>query len=413
MDFEVRPTAAGELDDVIRTVTACWGHHADDADVEDARILAELDRTFAAFDARGRPVGAAAAISLELTVPGSGSPAVAAGGFTDVGVLPTHRRRAVLTALVARQLDDSRARGDAVLALVAAEATIYHRFGFGVGTMAMAADIDPRRGAFLSPLSVPGELRLVGAEEAAVLLPGVYDRYRRQQPGEVSRSDRYWDVAWREAGRGRDGAEAVFHVVHEAPDGGPDGDGDVDGYAAYRVHEVWTQGLPAFVLDVEEIVSPSAAVRAALWRYLLDVDLIGTIRCWNLPVDDPLRWLLADPRALRVTTVRDMLWVRLVDVAAALSARRYAAAARVVVDVDGAGRFMLDGSPHGATCRPCPQQGPDLSISLADLGAVYLGGVRLSTLARAGRVVEHTRGALARADTLFGSDPPPHCLTDF
>lgn len=407
MDIEVRAAAAEELDDVIRAVTACWGHHAGAGDLEDARALAELDRTFAAFDDRGRPVGVAAAITLDLTVPGGG--AVPAAGFTDVGVLPTHRRRGVLTALLARHLEQSLARGEPASVLVAAEGTIYHRFGFGAATLSMAAEIDPRRGAFLGPLDTAGagELRLLRAEEAAILLPEVYERYRRAQPGEVSRSEAFWDVALREHERARDGVGAAFAVVHEAPDG------DVDGYALYRMHEAWPQGLPAFTMDVEEVVTPSPAVRAALWRYLLDVDLVGAVRCWNLAVDDPLRWLLADPRALQVTTVRDMLWLRLVDVAAALSARRYAVAARVVLDVQQAGRYLLDGSPHGATCRPCPEQGPDLSISLADLGAAYLGGVSLSTLARAGRVVEHTRGTLARADTLFRSDPPPHCLTDF
>jgi len=338
---------------------------------------------------------------MALTAPGGAT--VRVGGFTDVGVLPTHRRRGVLTALIARQLRDGRDRGEPVSALVAAEGAIYNRFGYGVATMAAAYEIEPRRGAFLSPVHVPGELRLLGPDEMDAVLPDAYDRYRRTQPGEMSRSRAYWEVLWRD----RDGAGARFAVAHERPEGG------ADGYALYRVREAWPDGSPAFELDVEELVAASPAVRAALWRFLLDVDLVGTVRSVNLPVDDALRWLLADPRALRTKAVRDMLWVRLVDVPAALKYRRYAVAARVVLDIEGAGRYLLDGSPHGAECRPCADQGPDLSLNLADLSAVYLGGVRLSTLARAGRVVEHTRGTLARANTMFGADPPPHCLTDF
>lgn len=387
-----------ELDDAVRAVMASYGHHATDDDLDDARTQAELDRTIAAYD-EGRPVGVAAAITLEITTPGGAT--VPGAGLTDIGVLPTHRRRGVLTALMAAHLAAGRARGEPVSALVASEGGIYNRFGYGVATLAAAVELDPRRSAFLGPVNLPGELRLLGPEEAAMLLPEVYDRYRRRQPGEVSRGERFWDVLL----RARQGP--TFTVAHEAPDG------DVGGYAIYRVREAWPHGVPAFEVDVDELVTPSPAVRAALWRFLLDLDLAGTVRCGNVPVDEPLRWLLADPRALQVRRVRDMLWLRLVDIPAALSARRYAVAARVVLDVEGAGRYLLDGSPHGAECRPCADQGPDLSVNLADLGAAYLGGVRLSTLARAGRIVEHTRGMLSRADTMFSADPAPHCVTDF
>ncbi len=411
MGIEVRAVTDAELDDAVRAVMASYGQHAGDDDLADMRALAELDRTLVAFD-DGRPVGMAAAITLEVTVPGGGT--VTGAGFTDIGVLPTHRRRGVLTALLGAHLEASRARGEPVSALVAAEGGIYNRFGFGVATFASSGELDPRRGGFLSPVNLAGDLRLLGPEEMVLLLPEAYERYRRAQPGEVSRSEAFWDVLFHD----RDGAGARFAVAHETPGG------DVDGYAVYRVREAWAHGSPAFELDVEELVTPLPAVRARLWRFLLDVDLVASVRAVNLPIDDPLRWLLADPRALRTTAVRDMLWVRLVDVPAALAARRYPVAARVVLDVEGAGgglrgsnpvtgRYLLDGSPHGAECRPCADQGPDLSINLADLGAAYLGGVRLSTLARAGRVVEHTRGMLARADTLFSVDPPPHCQTDF
>jgi predicted acetyltransferase len=413
MDVEIRTVSADELPEVVRAVDASWGHHADDDDIEDARDLAELDRTFAAFD-RGRPVAVAAAVSFELTVPGG--VIVPSSGLTDVGVLPTHRRRGLLSALMARHLDDARARGEAVAALVASEATIYRRFGFGPAVVSAAVEIDRARAAFAAPTDdVPGDLRLVGPEEAALLLPEAYDRYRRAQPGEVSRSDAYWDVILRDRERWREGASARFVVVHDAPDGIGDGIGDgiVDGYATYRMRAGWPQGVPDFALEVEEVVATSAPAGAALWRYLLDVDLVGTVSAWNVPVDDPLRWRLADLRALRVTAVRDLLWLNLVDVAAALSARRYAAPGRLVVEVRDAGRYLLDAAPDGATCRPAPVRSPDLTLRIEDLASTCLGGVPWATLARAGRVVEHTSGAARRADTLFASDPPPHSVTDF
>jgi predicted acetyltransferase len=420
MGIEIRAAHADEFDDAIRAGAASWGHHAHEDDLEDARILAEPGRTLVAFD-RGRPVGVAAAVSFELTVPGGAT--VAAAGLTDVGVLPTHRRRGILTALLARHREASQARGETATVLVASEGTIYDRFGFGAAVLAMAVEIDTAGAAFTThrpaDAGATGELRLVDTDEAAVMLPGAYDRYRRQQPGEISRDARFWQVQLHDRERWRDGASARFVVVHEAPEG-PDED-RVDGYVSYRMRAAWPQGLPAFGLDVEEVVAASPAVRAALWRYVLDLDLVSTVRAWSLPVDDPLRWLLADPRALRVTALRDMLWLRLIDVPGALAARRDASAGRLVIEVVAAGddrdgrpgRYLVEGGPDGAACRACPEQLPELSLRASDLGALFLGGVRPSTLGRAGRVVELEPGALARADTLLLSDPLPHCLTDF
>ena len=161
-----------------------------------------------------------------------------------------------------------------------------------------------------------------------------------------------------------------------------------------------------------------AAVRAALWRFCLDVDLVARIQFANVPVQEPMRWLLRDPRRLRATTVADWLWVRLVDVAGALEARRYRVADRLVLGVtdpflpENEGRYELDAGPDGARCRRS-NAGPDLLLSVAELGSAYLGGVSLTSLAAAGRVEEQSTGALGRADLLFGSDVPPWCSTDF
>ena len=409
MDAEIRALVPGELDEFVAAVEASFGHHSGEEEVDDARLLAEPGRCFGAF-VDGRLVGGTATLSLQLTLPGGA--AVAAGGVTDAGVLPTHRRRGLFRELTARQLQDVAARGEVVSLLTASEGTIYGRFGYGVASVSTAVEVVRGSTAFAAPVVVPGEMRLLGPEECSLLLPEIFDRYRRGQPGEVSRSEAYWEVLLRDREKGRDGASARFVAAHEAPDG------DVDGYVAYRVRGDWPGNIPDFALDVDEVVAASPPVRAALWRYVLDVDLIGRVSAWNLPPDEPLGWLLADPRGMRVTGVTDMLWLRLVDVAAALAARRYRAAGRLVIEVEDAfypatsGRYVLEGGPDGAEARAAGP-GPDLAVRVADLGAAFLGGVRFSTLARAGRVVEHTAGTVAQADAMFASDPLPHCLTDF
>ncbi|MDQ4096670.1 MAG: GNAT family N-acetyltransferase [Actinomycetota bacterium] len=411
MGAEIREVPPDELYGFVAAVEASYGHHATAEDFEDARLLYEPGRCFGAY-VDGRIVGGTATLSLELTVPGGTT--VRAGGVTDAGVLPTHRRRGLFRELTTRQLQDARERGEVVTALTASEGTIYGRFGYGIATSSTAVEVSRPASAFASPLLPLGELRLLGPEEAALLLPDVFDTYRRAQSGEVTRSEAYWEVLLHDRERWRDGGSARFVVAHEAPDG------EVDGYVAYRMRTEWPGNMPDFGLDVDEVVALSPAAHAALWRYVLDVDLVGTVSAWNVPPDEPMRWLLADPRGLRVTGVTDMLWLRLVDVAAALGARRYARGGRFIVEVEDAfwpsntGRYVVEGGPEGASARAAPTgTGAHLAIRVGDLGAAFLGGVSFSTLARAGRVVEHTAGAVATADAMFSSDPLPHCTTDF
>jgi predicted acetyltransferase len=411
MGAELRAISLDELSEFVRTIYASFGHHAGDEEVEDARALAEPGRVVGAFDS-GRLVGGLAVLSLELTLPGGAT--VPAAGLTEAGVLPTHRRQGLFRALMAEQLADIRERGEPVAALTASEGAIYERFGYGVATLATAVEVGRRSSAFKPPLIPPasGHVRLLAPHELAAALPPTFERYRRAQPGEVSRSAGYWEALLRDRERRRHGAGARFTVVHETQDG------VIDGYASYRLRQAWTQRQPDFRLVVEEVVAPSPEVRAALWRYLLDVDLVGTVTANNLPMDEPLRWMLADADALCVTGTPDFLWLRLVDVPAALAARRYATSGKLVVQVNepalsgGSVRCLLEAGPDGAECRPTSAS-PDLRLQVADLSSAYLGGVRFATLARAGRVVEHGPGGVERADALFASDPIPHCLTDF
>ncbi len=195
--------------------------------------------------------------------------------------------------------------------------------------------------------------------------------------------------------------------------------GEPDGYLAYRAAEgQWGHGLSDGTVIVEELDAVDDEVEAALWQYVLDIDLVRHVRADARPVDEPLRWRLADPRRLQTSSLFDHLWVRLVDVPAALSARRYGTAARLVVDVRdpfrpaGEGRYVVEGGPDGAECRRTGDE-PDLALGVTELGALYLGGVSATTLARAGRVEERTRGALQAADGFFASSPAPWCCTPF
>lgn len=205
----------------------------------------------------------------------------------------------------------------------------------------------------------------------------------------------------------------MFFVVHE------DGAGRADGYATYRVKDNWDAGgLPRSTLVVREVCGLSADIEAALWRHLSDIDLTERIECWNRPLDDPLRWRLAEPRRLRTTAIADWLWLRVLDVPGALEARAYEGEGELVLEVvdrfrpGAGGRFRLEAGPDGAACKPT-DEAPEVTLGAAELGAVYLGGVAPSLLAEAGRVQEHTRGALASADALFTTRRLPHANTGF
>jgi predicted acetyltransferase len=329
---------------------------------------------------------------------------------TAVGVRPTHRRKGLLTALMRRQLDDYRGRGEAVATLLAAESVIYPRFGYGWATTSAVAELERARAAFEAPIDSSTKLDLLDKNEAAKVLPDVFEQTRRQQPGEVSRPDGWWEAYLRDPEWMREGDSAFFHVACRV--------GSDAGFASYRLKENWDDNIAQYTLRVDQLIAPSPPVRAALWRYLLDVDLVAMVRFENIPVQDPVRWMLRDPRRLRTRTVSDWLWVRVVDVVRALEARRYRAADLLVIEVADAflpeneDRYELDVGPDGARCRRT-NVAADLRLSVAELGSAYLGGVSLTSLAAAGRVEESTPGALARADLVFGSDAPPWCSTDF
>lgn len=407
---QIRPTTAEGFAEFAAAEYLAFGNAITPAQVEHLRPIVRFDRTLAAHDDEdGRVVGTAASFGWELTVPGGTVPA---GAVTAVGVRPTHRRRGVLRSMMATQLDDLAARGEPAAVLLASESSIYGRFGYGAATCSVRWTVATDRSAFATPPVAPGRVVLLDAAAARPVLPGVEDRARHRHPGRFRRDAAVWDLELADHEYDRDGASALFVAVHE------DAGGTADGYVAYRVREAMSQGLADTSILVLGHAAADDEVAAALWRFVFDVDLVRTVSCKDAPVDDPLRWRLAEPRQLRVDHLIDALWVRILDVPAYLGARRHPVEGRLVVDVRDddrpgcAGRWELQGGPEGAACRRTTAE-PDLAMGIAELGAVSLGGVRPSTLAGAGRVTEARPGALAAADAFLSWSPAPWCGVDF
>ncbi|MGE5291448.1 MAG: GNAT family N-acetyltransferase [Micromonosporaceae bacterium] len=423
--YRIRPITPGEFAAAYRVDEHAF-HTAWPAEpeIQHFRDRFEFDRSLAAFD--GDVIaGTACAFSFRLSVPGA---VVPAAGVSGVAVLPPHRRRGILRGLMTRQLRDVHARGEAVAALWASEGGIYGRFGYGLASLTAAFRI--RRGEGMLGRAAPADtaIRLRIAEPEAVRpeLAKVYDLLLPGRPGAFARNDRWWDAALYDAGYRREGA-APLRCLLADDSAGP------RGYALYCASPRWDEdGIAAGTIMIRELMADSPSAAAALWRDLLSRDLTGEVSAWNRPVDDPLLHLLADTRAIRART-RDGLWVRLVDVAAALAQRRYAAPVEVVIEVTddicpwNNGRWRLRASGPaapvpGAPVHGSPGQGgavsatceatsdpADLAMPVAALGAVYLGGTRLGALASAGLVTELRAGALAAASVAMSWDPAPWC----
>jgi predicted acetyltransferase len=253
---------------------------------------------------------------------------------------------------------------------------------------------------------------VVDVEEFRPAAVALYEQLRRSVPGNLARDERWWDRVLLDRPEARQGGTDRQHLLYT------EADGSVTGYATYRVKAEWTPtSEPDGVLTVGEVRAGTPAAYAALWRFLLGVDLVRTLEAPDLSADDPLRHLLADPRALHARPV-DALWVRLVDVGAALSARRYPARLDMVFEVRDRfcdwndGRWHVWGHPSGAFCDRTDRD-PDLVIDIEALSAAYLGGVSLASLQAAGRVTEISPGAVTQASTAFGWPVAPWCPDHF
>jgi predicted acetyltransferase len=408
MDFELRAVTEEEVPSFLRSSEAAFGVQVEDEALEVEGRLVEVDRSLAVLDGADI-VATAGAYSFELTLPGE--VLTRAAGVSYVGVLPTHRRLGLLRAMMRRQLDDVRARGEPLAVLTASEGGIYGRFGYGPATFVASYDNDRPSGLRRAP---DGTILLVSTEVAAEAFPTVYDEARRRRPGEVGRSRDWWDVFFHDSEGRRIGAGPLFFALRTRAGG------ELDGYVAYRYDRRAEGGSgDDAVVRVEELCAVSPTAYADLWAYVCDIDLTRAVHARARRLDEPLRWQLQDPRRLRLAWMQDHLWVRLVDLPAALEARRYPVAGSVVIQVDDAfcpwneGRWRLDAGPSGCEARAVSGLSADLSLGVAELGSTLLGGLTFSELARGGRVMEEASGAAARTDAMFGTDPLPFCGTDF
>lgn len=403
MDVEIRTIAEDEFETWMRAIESAFGGHVRPEDVQNERKVIDPARCLAAFDGDDI-VGCASSVVFEMTVPGGTIPTV---GITGVGVVPTHRRRGVNTALMRRQLDDIRDGGFAIAALFASEGGIYGRFGYGLATLDAFVDIETSRSAFIPGSEGDGRVRLLDREAAKERYLSMYDRSRLTRPGAMKKSPNWFDYEFADKHFGEE--RKFFFALHETVN-------DCDGIAAYTIKHEWDL-VPKNIVELYDLDALTPSVYAQMWRFVLDLDLVSKVTAWNRPADEPLLHLLREPRRLNMR-LKDGMWVRLLDIPRALTARRYPHDGRVVFDVRDAfcpwneARYILDVGAEGATCEQTEDEA-DLLLTTNELAAAYLGGASFSQLHRAGRVSEERAGAIGTADAMFAWDPPPWAMLHF
>ncbi len=401
MAWDVRPTT--DLEEFVDAVGAISHYFGSERNLERAERFAKVlprERMHAAFDG-DRIVGGAGAFPFQLTVPGG---PIACAGVTVVGVLPTHRRRGVLTAMMRTQLDDVRNRGEPIAALWASEEVIYRRYGYGLASFVGEIELASGYSGLREGPDPSASSRLITLDEAKSLIPPVYDRVRASTPGMFERTQPWWDLRNLDDPPDRRQGGGVKNALLLELGGKP------AGYALYRLYPKFEQGSAAGHLEVIEAVADGPVATRELWRVLLDMDWKASVKAFLLPIDHPLQHQLSYPRRMRMR-IGDGLWVRLVDVGAALSARAFGSEGPVVFEVadsflpENAGRWRLAGGTAERT-----EDDPDLALDVGELGSTYLGGFTFAELVRAGVVRELKEGGAARADAVFvTAAPKPWC----
>ncbi|MFS0696192.1 GNAT family N-acetyltransferase [Streptomyces nitrosporeus] len=410
MTTELRVPPASEWDAWFTCVELAFGGvptAPESREMYDA--LARPDRAIGHWDGSAW-VGTAGAHAFRMSVPGGA--AVPAAGVTMVGVAATHRRQGLLRSMMRRQLEDVRAWGEPLAVLTASEPSIYGRFGYGAATGELNLRIDSSRvGLSLPPGTEEVRIRYASPAGALDACEAVYARLAADRPGTPLRQPGWERLPVNDPEGGRAGGSPLQCVLAER-------DGEVTGYATFHVRPSWDGPRPQGTVAVRDLAALDPASYAALWRFLFGIDLTSVVECRNRPVDDAVLRLVSDVRRCEVR-VWDGLYVRLVDLPAALEARRYRAPVDVVLEVEdgfcpwNAGRWRLTADEKGAASCRRSEDPADLSVSVRELGAAYLGGVSLTTLAAAGLVGEHRPGAVAQASLAFSWDVEPWCPHGF
>ncbi|WP_221348304.1 GNAT family N-acetyltransferase [Streptomyces beigongshangae] len=409
-DIDIRPVHADEIPAWIRAMNTGFLRppSVSEAEAEDRGTYLVPGRTLGAFDG-GRCVGTFRSFPQEITAVGGA--AVRADAVTNVSVTATHRRRGVLTRMMTRDLAAAKERGDVVATLIAAEYPIYGRYGFGAATTLAEWTVDVPRAGLDPRWAGPedgGRIDLVDGDEVRKTGPELYERFRRAQPGATDRGERWWRLATGAPAWDRGAWTEPFHAVHRTARG------EVEGLLTYTVDDHWGDAKqPLDTARVKDLIAVSPAAERALWRYVCSIDWVTGVRTGRRAPDDLLPQLLPDPRAARITSQADWLWVRILDVVAALEARTYGATGALVLEVadgDGlaGGRYRLDASPEGVSCTRTTEDA-ELVLGVAELSSLWLGDESAVRLVALGRVREERAGAGLLADALLRTSRRPWC----
>lgn len=408
----VNPVPLDEIEAWFTTmVTTFLDDPSDVADELPGRALSwDPDRAWGAR-ADGRWVATLRTEPRLLTVPGAATE-LATDALTNVTVSATHRRQGLLRAMITQSLAAAKDRGEAVSALIAAEWPIYGRYGYAPCSDFANYVVHTRApGSRLLGAST-GSVRQVEPDELGRLAPGLFARERLLRAGNIDRPSYWWTRTLGLNGIRAGDKRPAVHVVHEGPAG-------VDGYVSWRSTGDWSLTGRLGEITISDLVAIDDQAYLGIWQYLFGIDVIDRVHLRDRPIDEPLRWLLADGRVLRQTHRLDRTWLRILDVPTTLAARRYSCDGEIVLDVmdpdgagDAGGRYLLEAGPDGASCQPT-RRSADLRLHQRALAASYFGGHHLATQVAAGLVTEISPGALARADALFATAVAPWCATSF
>ena len=404
MGVHIRSGVEEDLNSIVQTLTLAFGYLPDAERIEAEGMVIDPLRSFVAVDST--VVGAISGRGLEVSLAGRSIPLTWVMGL---GVLPTHQRQGIGAELVRSHLVAQHQRKEPITCLWASSASWYGAMGFGLAALSCDIDLDVRAARLSAPRREQ-KISPAGGDSAVEDLAKVYNEARAKRSGFPSRDQAWWRHRMNphssKSGRSRG---PLLVAVAES-------NRQIDGYALYRMSVTWSRGIPAGTLEVEELLASSPESYAELWRMCVEASLVTRVQALNRPIDDPLFWMIDEPRVMQFT-VRDGVWLRVVDVADALAARSYAHEFSVVIGIDdpfclwNEGSYSVEFKHDGARARKTAEQ-PDVELGIAELGAVYLGGVSFLTLARAGRVRAEPE-IIQALDAAFATTSPPWCPQTF
>jgi predicted acetyltransferase len=396
MALEIRTITDGEIAAYREAALATFGTDPEvegPGGVDQHRALIGKQQAWAAFDG-SMIVATAGTFDLTIGLPGGTSIPIA--GLTLVTVRPTHRRRGILRELMRLHLDDARARGYAISGLWASEAPIYSRFGYGLASYCDVYEIANARTLRVTAAE-PDSLEVIDEARAREVLPAVYARAVAARPGAIRRTDGWWrERRFLETPWARAGASKRRHVLARRGD-------EVVGYLVYRQRGKVTDGLFDGRVEINELLAVDPRADVTLWKFALSVDLFPTVTWWNAPADCPLPWLVDDMRRIK-SRRSDGLWLRIGDIPAALTARRYTSDGSLRISV-GVATYELAVAGGTAQCTPTSKPA-DVTLAPTTLSSLYLGMTSASQLARAD-LVRGDAAAIVTADRLFASPVAP------